>query len=382
MRILVTGGLGYIGSHFIVRALELGHEVTAIDNLSNSSISVKKTIEEITNKTFDFFEADLKDPIALAKIFHEHKYDCVVHFAGLKSVADSKTNPIAYYANNVTGSLNLFEAMKAANVHDIIFSSSATVYGTSDCTAYTEEHPKNPVNTYGHTKLITEQMLQNICSSDAKWSVMALRYFNPLGAHASGKLGENPKGIPNNLMPYITRVASGEYEALQIFGTDYKTTDGTGVRDYIHVMDLVEGHLAALEYQKNNRGYEAFNLGTGKGFSVLDVVKAFEQENGIRIPLIKQPRRDGDLAEYWANPSKAKNKLSWEATRNLSDMVRDAWHWQKTMMTEILPTPVQVEPIPPLTSISKNKTILFFSDYEPTHQQYPNDEDTHKEHSL
>lgn len=344
MRILVTGGLGYIGSHFIVKALELGHEITAIDNFSNSSISVKETIEEITGKQFEFFEVDLRDKSALANVFKGKTYDCVVHFAGLKSVAESKTNPFTYYTNNVIGSLNLFEAMKIANVSNLIFSSSATVYGNTDCTGYTEEHPKNPVNTYGHTKLVTEQMLENICLSDRNWSVVSLRYFNPIGAHPSGKIGDNPKGVPNNLMPYITKVACGEYPALQIFGDDYETKDGTGVRDYIHVMDLVEGHLAALEYQKENRGFDAFNLGTGNGYSVLDVVKAFEQENDIHIERIVKPRREGDLAAYWANPSKAKSKLSWQATRDLSDMVRDSWRWQKTIKDDKTSTQTLVEP--------------------------------------
>ncbi|MCL5272155.1 MAG: UDP-glucose 4-epimerase GalE [Gammaproteobacteria bacterium] len=349
MRILVTGGMGYIGSHFIVKALELGHEVTAIDNLCNSSISVKSIIEEIAKKEFKFFEVDLKDKLALANVFKENTFDCVVHFAGLKSVAESKTNPIAYYANNVTGSLNLFEAMNDASVQNLIFSSSATVYGGSDCTVYTEDHPKKPVNNYGHTKLVVEQMLENICLSAPEWSVVALRYFNPIGAHPSGKIGENPRGVPNNLMPYITKVASGEYEALQVFGNDYGTPDKTGVRDYIHVMDLVEGHLAALDFQEKNRGFNAFNLGTGKGFSVLEVVKAFEQENQIEIPLIYKPRRDGDLEAYWADPSKAKVQLCWQAKYELSDMVRDAWRWQNSIKPEPGTTQILVAPT--------NKTI-------------------------
>lgn len=341
MRILVTGGLGYIGSHFIVKALELGYEVTALDNLSNSSISVKNAIEEITSKKFDFFEGDLRDPTALERLFREHTYDSVVHFAGLKSVSESKSNPELYYENNVIGSSNLFEAMKKANVSNLIFSSSATVYGESNKIAYTEEYPKKPINVYGETKLATEQNLESICLSDPNWSVVALRYFNPIGAHPSGKIGDNPKGVPNNLMPYITKVAMKEYPALQVFGTDYGTEDGTGVRDYIHVMDLVEGHLAALNYQKNNKGFEAFNLGTGKGISVLEVVKEFELVNQIHIPLVFQPRREGDLEAYWANPLKAKNELSWEATRNLSDMVRDSWRWQSSQLS--LPTPQALE---------------------------------------
>lgn len=363
MRILVTGGLGYIGSHFIVSALELGYEVTAIDNLSNSSISVKDAIEEITQKKFDFFEGDLRDPSALARVFSEKTYDCVVHFAGLKSVAESKSNPNLYYENNVIGSLNLFEAMKKANVCNLIFSSSATVYGESDGVAYTEEHPKKPINVYGETKLATEQNLENICLTYPSWSVVALRYFNPIGAHPSGKIGDNPRGVPNNLMPYITKVAMKEYEALQVFGKDYKTKDGTGVRDYIHVMDLVEGHLAALKYQENNRGFAAFNLGTGKGISVLEVVQEFERVNSIQIPLIYKPRRDGDLEAYWANPSKAQSQLSWQATRELSDMVRDAWKWQSTIQAKISSTQItsveSAKKITITTSVSKCMDSFF-----------------------
>lgn len=328
MHILVTGGLGYIGSHFIVRALELGFYITVVDNLSNSSLSVKNAIERICQKKFTFYKVDLRNLSLLHAVFRADSYDCVVHFAGLKSVEEASKNPLIYYENNVIGSWNLFQAMNRANVRKVIFSSSATVYGNSNVLPYTEEHCKLPFNPYGQTKSVVEEMLVDLCRSNENWTAISLRYFNPIGAHPSGRIGENSRNTPNNLMPYLTRVATGEYEALQVFGNDYLTIDGTGVRDYIHVMDLVDGHLSALCYMKQHSGFDAFNLGTGKGFSVLEVVNAFEKENSISIPLIFKPRRAGDLAAYWADPLKAKSQLGWEAKLHLFDMVRDAWNWQ------------------------------------------------------
>ncbi|ARB93103.1 UDP-glucose 4-epimerase GalE [Legionella longbeachae] len=330
MHILVTGGLGYIGSHFIVMALEEGIQVTAIDNLSNSSIQTQKAIEDICEKPFHFIETDLKDKNKLAELFKQHRFDAVVHFAGLKAVGESNEKPLDYYENNMIGSWNLLHAMHQSEVKKIIFSSSATVYGKPVFNPYTEEHRKLPFNPYGQTKSLVEEMMYDLCQSDKKWSAIALRYFNPIGAHPSGKIGDNPKGIPNNLMPYITKVAVGEFEALRVFGNDYPTKDGTGVRDYIHVMDLVNGHLKTLQYQQSHSGFDAFNLGTGQGYSVLEVVEAFEKENHIHIPLLFKPRRAGDLAAYWADPTKARTLLNWQTTRNLNEMMRDAWNWQKS----------------------------------------------------
>ncbi len=330
MRILVTGGLGFIGSHFIVKALQEGHEVITIDNLSNASLSVKERIETITGKTFTFIEADLRDKAALDGVFKAHDIDSVVHFAGLKSVAESTEHPLRYVENNVTGSANLLEAMQNHGVKNFLFSSSATVYGTgSGAKQYTEETPKAPINPYGKSKLMVEQVLEDVCGSDKDFSAIALRYFNPIGAHESGLIGEDPQGRPNNLMPYINRVASGIYKELSVYGTDYNTPDGTGVRDYIHVMDLAEGHLAAMEHQAKEKGFNAFNLGGGRGHSVREVVSAFEKVNGVAVPCKDAPRRAGDLAAYWADPSKAEKVLGWKVKRGLDVMVKDAWRWQQ-----------------------------------------------------
>lgn len=329
MAILVTGGAGYIGSHTVVELLEAGCDVVVVDNLSNSKPEVIKRIRAITGKDFRFYPVDILDKPALSAVFMDNRIEAVIHFAGLKAVGESVEVPLRYYHNNVAGTLVLCQVMEEYGVKRIVFSSSATVYGTPEKVPIKEDAPLAPVNPYGRTKLMIEQILQDLHESDPQWSVALLRYFNPIGAHASGSIGEDPSGIPNNLMPYITQVAVGKLPMLRVFGSDYPTHDGTGVRDYIHVVDLALGHLCALEKLRQSPGVHIYNLGTGKGYSVLDVISAFEQASGKKIPYEIGPRRAGDVAECYADPTKAKQELGWEAKRDLLTMCVDSWRWQK-----------------------------------------------------
>jgi len=328
MNILLTGGLGFIGSHTAVVLTQQGHQVTILDNLCNSQIGVLANLEKITGQKLPFYEADVRDSQMLGQVLSEKQIEAVIHFAGLKSVAESETDPLKYYDNNVGGTISLIEAMQAQRIHKLIFSSSATVYGVPQYLPYDENHPLVPMNTYGKTKLQAEQIMQDLVSSDANWSVAALRYFNPVGAHESGLIGELPRGIPNNLMPYVCQVASGKRSTLNIFGDDYDTKDGTGERDYIHVMDLAEGHVAALNFIKKNQGFYPINLGTGIPYSVYDLVTAFETSANCTINKVVQPRRSGDLPIYYAKADKAKSVLGWQATRNLQMMCDSSWKFQ------------------------------------------------------
>ncbi|NBI05498.1 UDP-glucose 4-epimerase GalE [Senegalia massiliensis] len=328
MKVLVTGGAGYIGSHTVVELLNDGYEVVIVDNYSNSKPEVLKRIKELTNKDFDFYEVDLLDRENLEKVFQENEISSVIHFAGLKAVGESVEIPLKYYHNNITGTLILCELMDKYDVKNIVFSSSATVYGMNNESPLTENLPLSTTNPYGSTKLMIEQILRDVYISDKDWSISLLRYFNPIGAHKSGRIGEDPTGIPNNLMPYITQVAVGKREKLSVFGNDYDTHDGTGVRDYIHVVDLAKGHIKALEKVLNTTGVDAYNLGTGKGYSVLDVVKNFEKATGVKIPYEIKERRAGDIATCFANPEKAKKELDWSSEKTLEDMCRDSWKWQ------------------------------------------------------
>ncbi|MBK5252246.1 MAG: UDP-glucose 4-epimerase GalE [Peptostreptococcaceae bacterium] len=329
MSILVTGGAGYIGSHSVVKLLEAGLKVVVLDNLSNSNPDVFKRIERITGLGLQFIEGDILDKDKLEYVFASNDIEAVVHFAGLKAVGESVEMPLEYYYNNVAGTINLCLAMERHGVKRMVFSSSATVYGTGNPSPLTEDMPLATTNPYGSTKLMIEQIFRDIYASGSNWRIAILRYFNPIGAHESGMIGENPKGIPNNLMPYITQVAVGKREKLMVFGDDYDTPDGTGVRDYIHVEDLASGHVKALERLRNAEGIHTYNLGTGKGYSVLDVVRAFENATGIKIRHEIAERRIGDLAECFADPSKALMELSWKAEKTLEDMCRDSWRWQK-----------------------------------------------------
>ena len=328
MKILVTGGAGYIGSHTVLMLLENGYEVIVVDNLCNSSFEALKRVQEITGKTVGFYEYDINDGPAMEKVFSENEISSVIHFAGLKAVGESVLIPLKYYENNITGTLTLLEAMIKYNVKKIVFSSSATVYGDPEVVPITESARLSTTNPYGRTKLFLEQILTDLYVSDKDFSVSLLRYFNPVGAHDSGRIGEDPKGIPNNLMPYITQVASGKLNELSVFGGDYNTPDGTGVRDYIHVMDLAEGHIKAIEYIDDKKGVFIHNLGTGTGYSVLDIVKAFEAANGITIPHKIVDRRPGDVAACYADPKKASEELNWAAKKGIVDMCRDSWNWQ------------------------------------------------------
>ena len=329
MAILVTGGAGYIGSHTVLALLESGAEVVVLDNFSNSSHEALFRVEQLTSHSVTFVEGDVRDRILLDRVFVEHNISSVVHFAGLKAVGESVDNPLAYYDNNVNGSLVLCQAMSAAGVFRLVFSSSATVYGDPDTMPVHEEMPTGKTtNPYGTSKLMVEMILKDLCAADPRWSVALLRYFNPVGAHSSGRIGEDPQGIPNNLLPYISQVAVGRRERLSVYGNDYPTPDGTGVRDYIHVMDLAEGHLAALEALKQRSGPHIWNLGTGRGYSVLEMVRAFEKVSGRAIPHTVVPRRPGDIAQCWADPDKADRELGWRAKRGLDDMMADAWRWQ------------------------------------------------------
>jgi UDP-glucose 4-epimerase len=329
MAVLVTGGAGFIGSHTVVELLSEGYEVVVVDNLSNSSAKSLERVEEITGKSVKFYEADILDGAALDKIFAENEIDSVIHFAGLKAVGESVQKPWEYYNNNITGSLVLFDVMKKHGVKNIIFSSSATVYGTPAEIPVTEKCPKGEItNPYGQTKSMLEQMLMDIQKADPQWNVILLRYFNPIGAHKSGRIGENPNGIPNNLMPYVTQVAVGKLKCLGVFGNDYDTPDGTGVRDYIHVVDLALGHVKSIEKLKENPGLKIYNLGTGTGYSVLDIVKNFEAATGVAVPYEIKPRRAGDIATNYADATLAKEELGWVAQRGIKEMCEDAWRWQ------------------------------------------------------
>ena len=329
MSILVTGGAGYIGSHTAVELLDTGENIIILDNFSNSSPEVLDKIKQITKKDFKFYKVDLLDENALDKVFEENNIDEVIHFAGLKAVGESVEKPIEYYNNNITGTLNLLKVMKKYNCKKIVFSSSATVYGNPKTLPIKEDFPLSTTNPYGATKLMIEQILQDVNVADKDFRVAILRYFNPIGAHKSGLIGEVPNGIPNNIMPYIVRVAVGKYNELTVFGNDYDTPDGTGVRDYIHVVDLAIGHIKALKKALNETGVNIYNLGTGKGYSVLEIVNAFEKASGIKINYKFAPRRDGDIAVCYADAEKAKKELGWTAQRNLDKMCEDTWRWQK-----------------------------------------------------
>ncbi|MCY8234626.1 UDP-glucose 4-epimerase GalE [Priestia endophytica] len=328
MTILVTGGAGYIGSHTCVELLNSGHDIAVLDNLSNSSEEALTRVKEITGKDFPFYNVDLLDKEGVEKVFEENNFTAVIHFAGLKAVGESVAIPLRYYHNNLTGTFILCEAMQKHNVKNIVFSSSATVYGVPEKSPITEDFPLSATNPYGQTKLMLEQVLGDIANADPEWSVVLLRYFNPFGAHESGQIGEDPKGIPNNLMPYVTQVAIGRLDKLSIFGNDYPTKDGTGVRDYIHVVDLADAHVKALHKANEDKGVHAYNVGTGTGYSVLEMVKAFEKVSGKEVPYQFSPRRPGDIATCFADPTKAYKELNWKATRGLEDMCRDSWKWQ------------------------------------------------------
>ena len=330
MNVLVTGGAGYIGSHTCVELLQLGYGVVVIDNLCNANPKSLERVEELTGKKLKFYEGDVRDEALLRKIFAENEIGSVIHFAGLKAVGESVAQPWRYYDNNLNSTLVLTKVMGEVGVKKLIFSSSATVYtATNEMPLRETSVTGGCTNPYGWTKYMTEQILQGLCTADKEWCVCLLRYFNPIGAHESGRIGEDPRGIPNNLMPYITQVAVGRREQLSIFGDDYDTHDGTGVRDYIHVVDLAKGHVAAVEYTDKNLGCEVFNLGTGTGYSVLDMVKTFRDVNEVALPYVITERRPGDIATCYADPAKSAELLGWKAEKNLADMCRDSWNWQK-----------------------------------------------------
>lgn len=328
MNILLTGGAGYIGSHTAVELIERGDNVIIVDDLSNSKAECLNRVEKITGVKPKFYQYDVADKALLTKVFDENKIDSVVHFAGFKAVGESVAKPLMYYRNNLNTTLTLLEVMHEHNVNSIIFSSSATVYGVPERVPLTEDMKTSCTNPYGWTKLFIEQILKDASHADPELSVVLLRYFNPIGAHESGLIGEDPEGIPNNLMPYIAQVAVGKLDHLNVFGNDYPTHDGTGVRDYIHVVDLAKGHAAAIDYSVKNKGVEIANLGTGIGYSVLDIVKAFEKANGVKVPYVIAPRRAGDVAECYADPKKALADFGWKAEKTLEDMCRDSWRWQ------------------------------------------------------
>lgn len=328
MQILLTGGAGYIGSHTCVELMKNGYDVVILDNLSNSNPEVLNRIKTITGKDVKFYKADILDKDAMRKVFSENKIDAVIHFAGLKAVGESVQFPLKYYENNISGTVCLIEVMKEYNCKKIVFSSSATVYGVAEKMPLTEDMPLGAINPYGRTKLFIEEILRDLYVSDNEWSIALLRYFNPIGSHESGLIGEDPQGIPNNLMPYITQVAVGRLEKLNVFGNDYNTVDGTGVRDYIHVVDLANGHVKAVEYVSDKSCCEAINLGTGNGTSVLELVKAFEKASGVKVPYTIVARRPGDPAKVYADATKAKNILGWTAKFGIDRMCADNWRWQ------------------------------------------------------
>lgn len=330
MKVLLSGGAGYIGSHTAIELRSAGHDVVIVDNFSNSKPEVLRRLEKITGAPFAFHCADVCDKAAMDKIFAGEKPEAIIHFAGYKAVGESVEKPLEYYRNNLDSTLTLLELMRKYGVHNIVFSSSATVYGAPDSVPINESAAVGRcTNPYGWTKYMIEIILKDACKADPQLSAVLLRYFNPIGAHESGLIGEDSQGIPNNLMPYITQVASGRLEKLHIFGNDYDTPDGTGVRDYIHVVDLARGHVCAIKYAAENKGADVINLGTGKGYSVLEMVKTFSEVSGVNIPYEINARRAGDIAECYADPTKAKEKLGWVAEKNLRDMCRDSWRWQK-----------------------------------------------------
>ena len=330
MSILVTGGAGYIGSHTCLELLSLGYDVVVIDNLCNSNPESLNRVEKLTGKTLRFYEGDVRDSALLERIFSENEIECVIHFAGLKAVGESVSQPWRYYDNNLNSTLVLTDVMARRGVMKLIFSSSATVY-TADNEMPLREDSRTGgcTNPYGWTKYMSEQILSGLAQADSRWSICLVRYFNPIGAHESGMIGEDPRGIPNNLMPYVTQVAVGRLEKLNVFGNDYDTPDGTGVRDYIHVVDLAKGHVAAVKYVAAHRGCRVFNLGTGTGYSVLDMVNTFRQVNGVEVPYVIADRRPGDIAVCYADPARSARELNWRAEKNLADMCRDSWNWQK-----------------------------------------------------
>ena len=329
MKVFVTGGLGYIGSHTCVSLIDAGFDVSIIDNLSNSHVNVLERIHAIAGQVPEFFKGDIRDGALLKKIFHDQQFDAVIHFAGLKAVGESVAKPVDYYDNNVAGTLNLLKAMQDAAIKRIVFSSSATVYGDPHSVPIREDFPCSATNPYGSSKLMIENILADLSIADPEWQISRLRYFNPVGAHESGSIGEDPKGIPNNLMPFIAQVAGGRREKLQVFGDDYPTPDGSGVRDYIHVVDLAEGHLAALRYTGEHRRLLTVNLGTGQGVSVLQMIDSFEKATGQEVPFEIVGRRPGDIAQCWADPSLANELLGWSANKTLKDMCVDTWRWQR-----------------------------------------------------
>lgn len=329
-KILVTGGAGYIGSHTCVELLHAGHEVIVFDNLCNSSKVALERVQILTNKPLDFIQGDIRDVYALDQVFSDYKIDAVIHFAGLKAVGESQKIPLEYFDNNISGSLCLVRAMERAHVFNLVFSSSATVYGEKNSAPYQEDMPVGmPTNNYGYTKMVIEQALEKTAESNPNWSIALLRYFNPVGAHKSGEIGEDPQGIPNNLMPFVAQVAVGRRERLCIFGNDYPTADGTCERDFIHVVDLAKAHVLAIENRLNNSGCRAWNIGTGTPISVLQIVKAFELVNQVKIPYVFAPRRVGDLPSFYADNQRAQQELGWKAEYCLEDMLAHSWHWQK-----------------------------------------------------
>lgn len=330
MRILVTGGAGYIGSHTCLELLQAGYEVIVVDNLSNSKEESLKRVQELTGKTLELYKVDLLDKDALKAVFDKSSIDAVIHFAGLKAVGESVIIPLRYYHNNVTGTLILCEVMGTHNVKNLVFSSSATVYGDPHKVPIKEDFPLSPTNPYGRAKLMIEDILRDLHCADEAWNIVLLRYFNPVGAHPSGRIGEDPNGIPNNLVPYIAQVAVGKLSELSVFGNDYPTRDGTGIRDYLHVVDLALGHIRALEKLTSNHGVVTYNLGTGRGNSVLEVVSAFEKASGKKIPYKIVARRAGDIASCYADPSEAKRELVWSADRDIDEMCADVWKWQSS----------------------------------------------------
>ena len=328
--ILVTGGAGYIGSHTCVELLLAGHDVVVLDNLSNSSEESLNRVQELANKKLTFIEGDIRDAKVLDQLFGQHKIDAVIHFAGLKAVGESQQIPLTYFDNNIAGSISLVQAMERAGVYNLVFSSSATVYDEANTSPLNESMPTGmPSNNYGYTKLIVEQLLEKLSIAKEQWSIALLRYFNPVGAHKSGRIGEDPQGIPNNLMPYVTQVAVGRREKLSIYGNDYETVDGTGVRDYIHVVDLANAHLCALNNRLNAKGCRAWNIGTGNGSSVLEVKNTFEKVNGVPVAFEFAPRREGDVATSFADNTRAVTELAWKPQYQLEDMLSDSWNWQK-----------------------------------------------------
>lgn len=328
MKILVTGGAGYIGSNTCAALAEQGYDVIIADDFSNAKPEVIDQLEQLTGKRPKVYPIDLKNPALLDAVFRENAVDAVMHFAGFKAVGESVKKPLLYYRNNLDATLTLLEKMQEYGCKRLVFSSSATVYGPANPIPYTEDMPRGATNPYGFTKIMIEEILEDVCRADPDWSILLLRYFNPIGSHAGGMLGDDPAGIPNNLMPYLVRVAAGELSELHIFGDDYDTPDGTGVRDYIHVVDLAKGHVAALRYARAHSGAEAFNLGTGRGTSVLELVRAFERATGVRVPYVIDARRPGDIAECYAAVDKAARLLAWRAEKSVEDMCRDSWRWQ------------------------------------------------------